>query len=155
MLKAEGTGGGGEVEGWHGSELCAPEDLRSVHTCSTHQECSKVLIPAGLFFFQQSAGALGSVWAFLVLTPCLDYICQRSGICIFFHFCVGLQKKKPKTFRSVQKCLKPLLLCADMRLRWREDSGAETPLSSRVWQWVSMEEGLLEEKGSQGSTQAH
>lgn len=37
VLKAEGTGGR-EAERWHGSEVCTPEDLRSVHTCSPHQE---------------------------------------------------------------------------------------------------------------------
>lgn len=42
MLKAEGTGGR-EVERWHGSEVCTPEDLRSVHTCRTHQESLAVL----------------------------------------------------------------------------------------------------------------
>lgn len=62
VLKAEGTRGR-KVEGWHGSELCTPEDLRSVHTCSTHQECSKVLIPGGLFW-RQSAGSPGSIWRF-------------------------------------------------------------------------------------------
>lgn len=62
VLKAEGTRGR-KVEGWHGSELCTPEDLCSVHTCSTHQECSKVLIPGGLFL-RQSAGSPGSIWRF-------------------------------------------------------------------------------------------
>lgn len=43
VLKAEGTGGR-EVERWHGSEVCTPEELRSVHTCSTLQESLQFLV---------------------------------------------------------------------------------------------------------------